>query len=76
MRPVKCLICMRQEKPGATMIPCIRVPAFLVAGNEPLLADESGNFVVLFFVPERAGHAAAASVQVDHFSAGNAAQQI
>ena len=34
-------------------------------GKEALLADQAGNIVMLLLVAERAGHAAAAGVEVD-----------
>ena len=43
---------------------------------DALLADEARDLVVLPLVTERASHAAAAGVQVDHCRIGNAAQDL
>ena len=44
-------------------------------GEEPLFADEAGDFVVFFLVTEGAGHAAAAGVEIDDLGTGDAAEQ-
>src|SRR5262249_15246357 len=43
--------------------------------KQALLPYQSRDFVMLLFIADRAGHAAAASVEVDDFGARNAAHQ-
>src|SRR5437870_494837 len=44
-------------------------------GKQPLLADQARNLIMFFLITERAGHTAAAGVEVDYFGARNPAQQ-
>src|SRR4051794_12057056 len=44
-------------------------------GKESMFADEAGYLVMLLFIAERAGHAAATGVEIDHLRAWNPPQE-
>ena len=49
-------------------------PSLAVRGQKTLFTHETRDLVMLGLVAERAGHAAAAGVEVDHLRAGDSSQ--
>ena len=66
-RPARCWICWRQEMPGATT--SVRRRRRLHGRRQPPVAERDRDVVVLALEAERAGHAAAAGVDLAHLVA-------